>query len=243
MNLRDIKLEARESLRGNWLSAIFTSFVASLLGASTMNYVNINLNFNYGSEQVPESGGENIATAFNMITNEAYDKALVILSMVILGLATVMAVYGLVMFIIGSGVSVGYCQYNLDLIDGRGPKLSDIFARFDQLKTVIVVKILTLLRVLFGYILFIIPGIIATYSCSMAYFVLADNPDMTASEALRESRRIMKGHKWELFCLELSFIGWIILSVLTFGIGLIWLVPYFNAAHAAFYRRALYDVE
>ena len=61
---------------------------------------------------------------------------------------------------------------------------------------------------------------------------------MTANEAITQSRQIMNGNKWRLFCLDFSFIGWHILCVLSLGVGYIWLVPYIQASYAEFYRRA-----
>ena len=69
----------------------------------------------------------------------------------------------------------------------------------------------------------------------MTFYILKEHPEMTATEAITESRRIMLGNKWRLFCLDFSFIGWYLLSCLTFGILLIWVLPYHEAAHAAFY--------
>jgi len=84
-------------------------------------------------------------------------------------------------------------------------------------------------------LLFIIPGIVKGFAYSMAPYILADNPDMTAREALRESKRITDGHKSELFVLMLSFIGWTLLVPLTFGLIIIWLAPYANAVFANYY--------
>ena len=64
---------------------------------------------------------------------------------------------------------------------------------------------------------------------------MAENPEMSAKEAMTVSIDMMKGNKWRLFCMEISFIGWGLLSVLTLGIGFLWLSPYMNAAYAAFY--------
>ena len=85
--------------------------------------------------------------------------------------------------------------------------------------------------------LFVIPGIIASYSYSMMHFVMAENPDMRANEAIRESKRLMKGNKWRFFCLQLSFIGWELLSFLTLGLGVFFLLPYIHAANAEFYAE------
>ena len=71
----------------------------------------------------------------------------------------------------------------------------------------------------------------------MAPFIMAENPDMTPREALRASSDLMEGHRWELFCLRFSFIGWEILAGLTLGIGALFLNPYMNAAEMAFYKE------
>ena len=60
---------------------------------------------------------------------------------------------------------------------------------------------------------------------------------MTAREAIAASKEMMRGNRWRLFCLGFSFIGWSLLCALTLGIGTLWLRPYEEAAHAAFYRE------
>ena len=85
--------------------------------------------------------------------------------------------------------------------------------------------------------LFIIPGIIASYSYAMTDYILAENPELTAKEAIERSKDMMEGNRWRLFCLEISFVGWGILSLLTLGIGSLWLTPYMEASMAAFYRE------
>ncbi len=84
-----------------------------------------------------------------------------------------------------------------------------------------------------------IPGIIKGYAYAMTPFIMAENPQMTAREAIKRSQELMDGHKWELFCLGFSFIGWNLLTVLTLGIGTFFLNPYMNAAYAAFYREKI----
>lgn len=86
-------------------------------------------------------------------------------------------------------------------------------------------------------LLFVIPGIIKTFSYSMSPYILIDNPVMTAGEARRKSIEIMKGNKWKLFCLQFSFIGWILLSILTFGILFLWVIPAMEMSKIAFYKE------
>ena len=85
-------------------------------------------------------------------------------------------------------------------------------------------------------LLFIIPGIVKSYSYSMTYYILADNPDMAPTDAINASRKMMDGNKWRLFCLDFSFIGWYLLSILTLGILAFWIAPYNMMARAEFYE-------
>lgn len=90
-------------------------------------------------------------------------------------------------------------------------------------------------------LLFVIPGIVKAYEYMMIPYLLADNPQMTKEQAFAESKRMMHGQKWKAFVLDLSFIGWYILSGLTLGILAIFYVsPYVNATHAALYEALCY---
>ena len=82
---------------------------------------------------------------------------------------------------------------------------------------------------------FIIPGFIATYRYAMAPYIMAEHPEMGIMEAIEASKQMMDGNKWSLFCLDFSFIGWMILSACTFGIGDLFLNPYTHMATAHFY--------
>lgn len=238
MRSADFKQIAKDSLRGRWMVAIIATLIATLLGATVLNTVSLSFNFEFSEEQPPVEDSENVPTALSVMEDVEPEKMLLFFSMILLGLGVVMMIYSLIALTVGSAVSAGLCQFNLDLVDGGIPRVGTLFSRFGQMKSVLFVRLLTTLYVMLGCLLFVIPGIIMNYSYSMAIFVLADNPGMTAREALRESKRIMKGHKWQLFCLNLSFVGWVLMSILTLGIGLIWVLPYANASYAAFYRNA-----
>ena len=91
------------------------------------------------------------------------------------------------------------------------------------------------LAIAFGLIWIIIPGIILALGYSMMSYIYIDNPEIGILDVLKKSREMMKGHKWQYFCLGFSFIGWIILGILTFGILLFWLLPYMSVTRAIFY--------
>ena len=85
--------------------------------------------------------------------------------------------------------------------------------------------------------LFIIPGIIKSLSYALAPYILADNPELSANEAIDESIAMMKGHKADLFLIQLGYAALAILSLLALGIPLLWLDPYYKVVYAKFYEE------
>ena len=85
-------------------------------------------------------------------------------------------------------------------------------------------------------LLLIIPGIIKSLSYAMTMYIVKDHPELTVNEAIDLSKDMMYGHKYDLFYLYISFIGWYLLSILTLGIGTFWLMPYIETAQASFYE-------
>ncbi len=120
--------------------------------------------------------------------------------------------------------------------DGGRMDISDIFAAKDCVANSLLLGLLRNIFICLWSLLFLIPGIIKAYSYSMSSFILADHPEYDWNTCLTESRKMMKGHKWQLFCLRLSFIGWLLLSAVTFGIAALWVAPYIQASVANFYE-------
>ena len=86
-------------------------------------------------------------------------------------------------------------------------------------------------------LLLIVPGIIKALSYSLAPFILADNPELSANQAIDQSMKMMKGHKMDLFLMMLGYMGFTMLSILALGIPLLWVVPYYQAVLAKFYEE------
>ena len=85
-------------------------------------------------------------------------------------------------------------------------------------------------------LLLIIPGILAIYSYSMTFYILADHPSVPPLDAIRRSKELMRGKRWKLAKLQARFIGWYLLAFLTCGIGLLWITPYSQTAISNFYN-------
>lgn len=144
---------------------------------------------------------------------------------------------------------------NYTLLDWLRTKKSDfsvvrgifsVFTKRDFLAVVVLWIVQTLFE-FFWYLVFIIPGIVKTYAYSQTYYIykdIADNgggDDLNYLDYVTKSRQLMKGHKFEYFVLQLSFLGWDILAILTLGIGEIWLIPYKNTTYMAYYRSLAGD--
>ena len=220
MDAKELRRIARENLAGNWGNAVLAAFLAALLGgliASGTSSINLDLEDRELFSHTFES-----LKGFLTVT------------------ATAATGVNLVHFILGGVIRQGYAIYLLKQYDRRDPQTNDLFSQFDHFGDAFCLKFLQGLFIFLWSLLLIFPGIMKAYAYSMAPFIMAENPNMTAREALRASEELMDGHKMDLFILELSFIGWGLLSALTLGIGSLWLNPYIQAAHAAFYRNLSY---
>lgn len=137
-------------------------------------------------------------------------------------------------------LSVASYWFYLVIARWNDPKISQVFAVYKEwelslkvIGTSILMGIFTMLWTL----LLIIPGIIKGIAYSQAFFLMKDNPEYSALEAITESRKRMKGFKWKYFLMNLSFIGWIFIAIFTLGIGFLWLTPYISTANATFYNE------
>lgn len=213
MSASEIRRIARENLEGNWKISVTAAFVAALLGGLIASS-NININID------------------ERIVAYIPEWVIVLLSAVV----TINGALNLPRIIIGGVVEIGYAQLLLKQYNRAEFEVKDLFSQFDRFGQGFLQHFLRGLYTFLWMLLFIIPGIVKSYSYAMTPFILAENPNMSAQEAITASKELMDGHKYELFCLDFSFIGWCLLNIFTLGFGSLFLNPYMNAAHAAFYK-------
>ena len=151
------------------------------------------------------------------------------------------SVYTVVGFFIVSGpLMVGLAYYYLSMVRNNGQVLpiGEVFVGFQRgMSNSLVAFLLKSLYTYLWSLLLVVPGIVKAYSYAMTDYILADHPEYTATQAINESRRMMDGNKMRLFMLDLSFVGWFLLGACTFGIGLIWVIPYAMTARTHFYEE------
>lgn len=134
-------------------------------------------------------------------------------------------------------LTLSWAIISMSVIRNKSIQIENLFDGFRDFSRSFVLMLLIEVFTALWSLLFIIPGIVKAYSYSMSFYILADNPELSANEARKRSMELMRGNKWRLFCLHFSFIGWLILCGLTFGILSFWVMPYMQASVAAFYRN------
>jgi len=132
-------------------------------------------------------------------------------------------------------LGIGLYSYLVEFINNDNFDKNLLFEPYERTVNVIGTSLLVSLLVMVGCICFIIPGIYLAFSYAMVPYLLATRKDLTVTETLELSRKMMNGHKFDYFVLSLSFIGWAILVPFTLGILLIWLYPYMMTATTKFF--------
>ena len=211
MTRAQLKQAAKDQLRGNWGWAICLTIFAWLVNAVIMDlnrWIWTGKDFTY---TVLRFNKDNLIQGYKPAYN---------LSEIIVGLITGLILWG-VAYTILDFVETGKME----------PWYSGIFSAYSNGR----------FKNSLWTILFVIPGFIKGYSYAMTPYILKDKfsaglTDIGATEAITESRKLMDGHKMDLFILDLSFIGWGLLGLITCGIGFIWITPYYRQTKANFYR-------
>lgn len=140
-------------------------------------------------------------------------------------------------FALSASIMFIFTFFYLNLARKKTVKIDLVFLGVRRFWAVFLAYILIVIYISLWFFLFIIPGVIAAYRYAMAFYILADNPEMGGIDAIRKSAEMMKGHKLKLFFLHCRFAGWGLLSLLTLGIGYFWLLPYFMVSNSQFYME------
>lgn len=145
---------------------------------------------------------------------------------------------GLAYLILWGPLSIAYCLFMMSLIRNEKIEMADLCQRFiNNFLHKFFAGILTSLYTFLWSLLLVVPGIVKSYSYAMTFYIMADDETITANDAINKSQKMMDGNKLQLFLLDLSFLGWYLLSFVTFGFALLYAEPYHQAARAAFYEE------
>lgn len=139
-------------------------------------------------------------------------------------------------------LAYGFTIMLLNVVRGSDVQLDTIGEGFKDYGRILGTMLLSSVYQFLWALLLIVPGIIKGYSYALTPYLLKDHPELKFNAAIEESMRLMSGNKMRLFLLDLSFIGWFLLGLITFGIAFLWITPYWNTARAAFYEDLMSDL-
>lgn len=231
----ELKRKAKDCLRKYYWMAFLASLIASLLGGSLLNKIQIRSSYNTrrGSleNQMPYEAG-------HLIENINWAAVFAVLAVAGTIMLFFLVVGVLWTTFMGNLVRVGCCRYFMESRElGESAGIGRLFCCFSGGKYLNVVKVMFMkdLFVFLWGLLFVIPGVIKSYEYYMVPYILSENPDMDYRDALKLSRDMMYGNKFRLFVLQWSFVGWELLGAMCCGIGLLFVYPYEYATYAELY--------
>ena len=246
--ISEVKRRGKEAFKANYWKGVLVALIllvcAGGVGAATSTSGNNVIRKETGSQNVVISQQDFMDYMHKALAEqgvEATDEEIMmmigVVVLAVLGvIAVVILISSLIKILLLNPLSVGCYSYFYKSQSSVGSldNLGDGFKRWGRNAGAM---FLADLFIALWTCLFIIPGIVKSYSYRMVPYILADDPDCGAVEAITLSRKMMKGNKFKAFLLDLSFIGWIILSVITLGIvGVFYVNPYYQSADAALYE-------
>ena len=162
--------------------------------------------------------------------------AALIYSIIAGGLSAIPFIGGLCSLFVGLPVAYGIAIVMFGVYKGKDIDFGVLFEGFQDYSRIFVTKLLQGIYTALWSLLLVVPGIIKYYSYAMTDYILKEESEMKNNAAIEKSMAMMENNKMKLFLLDLSFIGWAILCIFTFGIGFLFLQPYVQVSHAAFYE-------
>ncbi len=141
------------------------------------------------------------------------------------------------LLVVDGPIMLGVAFIYLRFIRKEKYEYDDLFDGFKHFGSACITYLVMIVFILLWAVLLIVPGIIAALAYSQTFFLLADNPSLRPLEALKKSKEMMMGYKWQYFRFICRFIPWLILAVIPLGIGLLWFIPYFATAQTHFYEK------
>lgn len=252
MTASEHRARARGALKGKWLTAVLAGLVAAVTGAISGSGADFELNVSETEQISLDSIPEGIQTLLVSVLGWAVVAGVV-----------VAVVAAIVQLVVGGAVGIGYRRYLLKLIDGQDAEFNLLFSQFHRMGQAALLRLVRgainwiplaaaaavvpllsmegMLLMACGAFILILVLLVAmeyiNFGFGMCEFIMAEDESCGAMDALKQSWAMMNGRRWDLCFLELSFIGWSILTGFTFGIGGLFLTPYIQTSVASFYRE------
>lgn len=245
---KQVKQQGKTKFKGNYWRSVLAAFLISVLtGASS-----IAGRFSIPGLEEPEETEETVtnldteamAETFNSMPEDEKAGLLVLLAGAALVFFVLCIIGFLLKIFVFNPLEVGCYGFFRENAGGLGPDLGVLKSGFRKYGHTFLTLLLRDIFLILWTLLFIIPGIVKGYSYRMVPFILRDNPELTASQVITRSRKLMNGQKWNMFVFDLSYIGWFLLGCITCGlVNIFWTEPYRHNANAAIYLKLIGETE
>lgn len=257
----EVKRKGNWAFKKNYWKAVVVAFIFSLLvggGVSTYNYSANNFNNNHSNQSTSNFHGDGLVGEFNEDINDVIQDELgglpsvengVAIAGIVMLVIVFLIVFAIIMVVVVildvlviNPIEVGSDSFYLKNLNTNA-EVKELLSAFDRgsYKNLIKVLFFKDLYTILWTLLFIIPGIVKAYEYRMIPYIMAEHPEMSMEQAFYESKSMMSGNKWHAFLLDLSFIGWYILSVFTLGIlSVFYINPYKRSTDAVLYETLRY---
>ena len=260
MTRKQMKAQAKSLMRNSNPKPVYVTivYVVLLMAFAVLSYKLVNeamvnaYSSILNSMGIYDANGFLVPDAFDRLQNFDYDAFYSALMRE--GPTPMSRLLDLLLSAVKAVIGAGFVIFTLRTIDGSGASYWNLFDGFAMFFRIIWLYIVEGIFIFLWSLLFVFPGIIAIYRYRMAIYLLLEHPEMSVMDCIRESKRLMKGHKWELFVFDLSFIGWALLigfvdgfgaslgitllgvSVLGY-VGYVFLLPYMDLSYSLYYRQ------
>jgi uncharacterized membrane protein len=209
----EFKLQAKKRLRKSWTVPVLITLIFYV--------VFFMVNKDSFKFSMPDfSNIENFSYSYSFNVSPTEDNA------------TISLLTSLINIIIYGIFGIAFAKFYLDMRQKDKMQFQDFVNNLSMFTRGILGQLWMTLWTFLWSLLFFIPGIVKTFAYSQMHYILAEYPEVSVTEAMKISMKITKGYKWDIFMMYLSFLGWMILSILSSGIGFLWLIPYMNLSSA-----------
>ena len=237
----EIKERGKANFKANYWKSVLCAFILSLLVGGMVGTISSNSRkITEENQQQFEQHEQDDSGQVSISSQAAGPGVLAAIGLIAVAIVTViviiLAVSFLLKILVFNPLQVGCYAFFRENAETADAGLDLLKAGFDNYGHSLATMLLRDVFLVLWSMLFVIPGIVKAYSYRMVPFIIRDNPELTSTEAITMSRDIMRGHKWETFIFDLSFLGWGLLGLLTFNlVNIFWTNPYKENANAVLY--------
>lgn len=242
----EIKAQGKAAFKANYWKCVLVGFLLTLLYGGTTAASNASSTAGAGqgagqaASQAAGQAADQAAALQQQLNSLPQEQQLHLALAILSGISLVLLVSFVLKIFVFNPLKVGCREFFVENVEQTPAGLHAIGTGFRSYGKTFVTLLLTDLLLGLWALLLIVPFFIKVYSYRMVPYILAEHPDMSPMEIIKCSCEMMNGHKWNVFLYDLSFIGWYLLSVVTFGLaGIFWTKPYKESADAALYLALL----